>query len=129
MAKLILFDGDCNFCNQNVLFIIKRDKYDQFKFCSLQSETAKELLKKHKIPENENSLILIDHHKAYNKSTAALRISRHLKFPWKLIYCFIIIPKPLRDFVYTMIANNRYKLMKQTNKCIIPTDEMKKKFL
>lgn len=129
MAKIILFDGNCNFCNQNILFIIKRDKHNHFKFCSLQNETASTLLNKYNIPLDENSLVLIEDVNAYTKSTAALRISRHLTFPWKLLYCLTIIPKPLRDFIYTIVANNRYKIVKQRNKCIIPTNEVKKKFL
>lgn len=129
MAKLILFDGDCNFCNQNVLFILKYDKQNQFKFCSLQSDIAKSLLKKHDLSTKINSLVLIDEKTAYTKSTAVLHISRHLTFPWKSLYCFIIIPKKVRDLIYSFIANNRYKIFKQKDKCIIPTNDMKRRFL
>src|SRR5690625_2033773 len=117
MDNIILFDGDCQFCNYNVLFVLKRDKRNRFKFCSLQSETALSLLDKHHISKEENSLLLIENDNVYSKSTAALRISRHLTFPWKILYSFIIIPKPIRDFVYTIIANNRYKIFKQNNRC------------
>lgn len=129
MTKIILFDGDCNFCNESVLFIIKRDKHDHFKFCSLQSKKAATLLQKHNICTSEKSLILIDNNKAYTKSTAALHISHHLTFPWHILYYFIFIPKLIRDFAYTTIANNRYKLMGRKTKCMIPTAEMKNKFL
>lgn len=129
MSKIILFDGDCNFCNESVLFIIKRDKNDLFKFGSLQSEIGYTLLNKYNISTAEDSLVLIDNNNAYTKSTAALKISRHLTFPWNLLFNFIFIPKSIRDFVYMLIANNRYKLIKRKNKCIIPTEKMKRKIL
>lgn len=125
MERIVLFDGDCHFCHESVLFIIHRDKYDLFKFCSLQSETAYHF----KQTYSDNSLILIENNRIYTKSTAALRISRLLSFPWYLLYALIIIPKKVRDPLYTLIANNRYKLMKRQTKCSIPSKKIKNKFL
>lgn len=79
MSKVILFDGVCNFCDQSVQFILKRDKQEQFTFASLQGDAGQELLKRNYVPTNMNSFILIDGNKTYFKSTAALRVCKRIK--------------------------------------------------
>ncbi|MEI3604094.1 DCC1-like thiol-disulfide oxidoreductase family protein [Pseudogracilibacillus sp. SE30717A] len=128
MKKIILFDGQCHFCNGSVQFIIKRDPKAIFSFASLQSEIGQSLLNEYNVPAHENSLILISNNHFYSKSTAALKISKELRFLWKLCYFFIIIPVPIRDFIYNIIAKNRYKLINKTV-CEIPSPEDKKRFL
>ena len=90
---IILFDGVCNFCDSAVNFTIKRDKNKIFKFAPLQSKAGGTLIKQHGLPENDmRSFLLIENGKVYNKSTAALRVCRHLKNLWPLCYGFIIVP-------------------------------------
>jgi predicted DCC family thiol-disulfide oxidoreductase YuxK len=79
MEKIILFDGICNFCNASVHFIIKRDPQAHFRFASLQSEAGKEMLAKYRIPKDINSLIFIIGERYYTKSSAVLRVCKHLK--------------------------------------------------
>lgn len=129
MSKVILFDGVCNFCDQSVQFILKRDKQKQFTFASLQGDAGQELLKRNYVPTNMNSFILIDGNKAYFKSTAALRVCKELNGAWKLLYGFMIIPKPLRDFLYGVIANHRYEWFGQKQSCTLPSPETRKRFL
>jgi predicted DCC family thiol-disulfide oxidoreductase YuxK len=129
MSGIILFDGVCNFCNRTVQFIIKRDKQGLFKFASLQSEIGKELLKKHGIDQNIDSFILIVHERYYMKSTAALHVCKKLKGAWKLFYLFKIVPTPLRDIVYDHIAKNRYKWFGKREACVVPSKEIKNRFL
>ncbi len=129
MSKIILFDGECHFCNWNVRFIVKRDPKAIFRFASQQSEIGKELLKKYHIPKNVNSLVLIENNRFYTKSTAALRISKKLRFLWKCVYIFILVPRPIRDFIYQVIAANRYKWFGKEEACPIPSPEIKKRFL
>lgn len=129
MRKIILFDGDCHFCNRSVQFIIKRDPHAQFAFASLQSESGSKLLKKHNVPNNIDTIVLIDQGKAYVQSSAALRICKNLRGVWKLFYIGLIVPKPIRNFVYKIIANNRYKWFGDTNSCALPTPEQSKRFL
>ena len=93
MTKIILFDGECHFCNKSVQFIIKRDPQAVFKFASLESEIGRQLIKKYRVPKNVNSLILLDNNRYYSKSTAALKISKNLQGFWKYLYVFILIPK------------------------------------
>jgi predicted DCC family thiol-disulfide oxidoreductase YuxK len=124
---IILFDGECNFCNYWVNYIIKRDKKDTFRFTSLQSTIGKELLKQHKISSTIDSLILIEENTPYFKSTAALKIVKSLGGLTSTLYAFIIIPRFIRDFFYDIIAKYRYKWFGKSNCEFIPTQ--KNKFL
>lgn len=129
MYNIILFDGECNFCDQSVQFIIKRDKHAVYKFASIQSEIGQSLLEKHQIPPSIDSLILIKQDVFYTKSTAALNICRQLTSGWKLLYSLLLIPKPLRDYIYNIVARNRYKWFGKNDSCILPTPDIKKRFL
>jgi predicted DCC family thiol-disulfide oxidoreductase YuxK len=127
---VILFDGVCNLCNRAVQFIIKRDKKKQFLFASLQSKAGSELLKKFNLSPNDfNSFVLADGDKVYTRSTAALRVAKRLSGGWKLLYGLMIFPRFLRNAVYNIIAKNRYKWFGKRNECMIPTPELKERFL
>lgn len=129
MTAIILFDGVCNLCNNSVQFILKRDTKYMFSFASLQSDAGQRLLQQHDIPKNTDSFILIENGKVYDRSTAALRICKHLKGFWKLCYLFIVIPKPIRDYMYQFIAKNRYKWFGTKTACMLPTPDLRKRFL
>lgn len=129
MEKIVLFDGECNFCNKSVQFIIKRDPTYYFKFASLQSNIGKKLLREYDIPSHIDSIVLIDNNRAYLESSAALRICKYLQGLWKIFYIFIIIPPPLRNFFYKTLAKLRYKWVSKENNCLLPTQEDKKRFL
>ncbi|MDJ0645783.1 MAG: thiol-disulfide oxidoreductase DCC family protein [Flavobacteriaceae bacterium] len=128
--SLILFDGVCNLCNSSVQFIIKRDKKNHFLFSSLQSDAGQQILL-HNNQENLNyeSILLLEGDKLYDKSTAILKITRKLSGGYPLLYGFMIIPKFIRDFVYSIIARNRYKWFGKMDACMIPTEELKMRFL
>ena len=127
---LIFFDGVCNFCNDRINFIIRHDKRDYFRFAPLQSEVAEKMLKEHK-PEalGGDTFILFENGKVYDRTTAALRIARKLDGAWPAFYALIIVPPFLRDIVYRIIAKNRYKWWGKRESCMIPTPEVRKKFL
>lgn len=130
--KIILFDGVCNLCNGFVHFVIKREKSDVFKFAALQSDQAIELLAQYDLISTDmKSVILIDtgRNKAFTESSAVLHIFGNLKGLFPLLQLFFIIPKFIRDFVYQQIAVNRYRWFGKRNSCMIPTPELKKKFL
>ncbi|MFT4698460.1 MAG: putative DCC family thiol-disulfide oxidoreductase YuxK [Flavobacteriaceae bacterium] len=128
--KIILFDGVCNLCNSSVNFVIKKDKNDVFRFAALQSEIGKQYINKFNIdPSQTDSIILIDGDKHYIKSTAALNVTKPLKGGYPLLYAFIIVPKFIRNWVYDVIAKNRYKWYGEKESCMIPTPELKSKFL
>lgn len=128
--KIILFDGVCNLCNSSVVFVIKRDKKNVFKFAPLQSEIGEQLVASHGIDTSKtDSIILVEENRHYIKSTAGLRIARHLSGGWPLLYAFMIVPNFIRNWVYDFIARNRYKWYGRRESCMIPTPELKSKFL
>ncbi len=128
--KIILFDGVCNLCNSSVNFVIKHDKKNVFKFAALQSEAGIALISKHKEAASRlDSIVLIEDNKFYEKSTAILRIVKHFSGAYPLLYGFIIIPKFLRNPIYDYIAQNRYKWFGKKDSCMIPTSQLKAKFL
>jgi len=127
---IILFDGVCNLCNGAVQFVIKRDPVGKFLFASLQSEEGKKLLQQFQLPQEDfSSFVLIEDDKIYTRSTGALKVAKQLKGAIKLLYAFIIVPKFIRDAVYNWIARNRYKWFGKKNECMLPTPELKERFL
>ena len=127
---VILFDGICNFCNSSVNFIIKRNRKKDIRFAALQSDAGRQLLSQYQLPVREmESIVFIENGKAYVRSTAALRISRHLNAAWPLCYGFIIIPRFIRDAVYNWIAANRYKWFGVQEQCMLPTPDVRERFL
>lgn len=129
---LILFDGVCNLCNGAVNFIIKRDKNNIFLFAALQEEVGKHMIRKYRVDTSKVDSILTLSSTTQNlefKSDAALSISKHLGFPYSLLPVFKIVPKFLRDGVYDIIAKNRYRWFGKQEVCMIPTPELKSKFL
>ncbi|KAA1246391.1 thiol-disulfide oxidoreductase DCC family protein [Aquimarina sp. RZ0] len=129
--KIILFDGVCNLCNGAINFIIKRDKNTVFRYASLQSEVGVKLAKELNIDTSKlDSILLIDPKVGYyHKSTAALHIAKQLSGGYPLFSVFLFFPKFLRDFVYDIIAKNRYKWFGKRESCVIPTPELKSLFI
>ena len=126
---IILFDGVCNFCNSAVDFVIKRDKRSVFKFASLQSQVGQKIVASNNLIDTGlSSFIFMEGNNIYSKSTAALRVCRYLDGWWPLMYGFIIVPKKIRDGIYSWIAKNRYKWF-GTKSCAIPNAEVRSKFL
>jgi predicted DCC family thiol-disulfide oxidoreductase YuxK len=127
---IVLFDGVCNFCNDRINFIIRHDKKDYFRFAALQSDIGKKILADHGINmPDPDTFILVENGKTYDRTTAALRIVKHLSGLWPMLYAFIIVPPFIRDIVYRIIAKNRYKWWGERESCMIPTPEVRKKFL
>jgi predicted DCC family thiol-disulfide oxidoreductase YuxK len=127
----ILFDGVCNLCNASVQLVIKHDPDAFFNFSAIQSEAGQALMHQYNIatPATPESLILIEDGKAYQYSTAALRIARKLKSWHRFLYVFIIVPPFIRNAVYRFIAKNRYRWWGKQDSCWIPTPDLKKRFL
>ena len=127
--KVILFDGVCNLCNSFVNFVIRNDKKEVFKFAPIQSDFGKIALKKHRINSKDtDSIILIDNDNYYIKSSAALYIAKNLSGAYPLLFCFMLVPKFMRNWVYDFVAKNRYKWYGKKESCMIPTPELIDKF-
>jgi len=129
--KIILFDGVCNLCDNCVQYVIKQDKRNEFKFASLQSEIGQKLAKERGIDTSDvDSIILIEPGVAYyTKSTAALKIAQSFGGVWQLASVLEWIPEKTRDWAYDYVAKNRYKWYGKKESCMIPTPELKSKFL
>jgi len=130
MSAIILFDGVCNFCNGSVNFIIERDKAGYFKFAPLQSEIGEKLLKENGVDKAEtDSVILIEDGKVYTHSTAALRIARKLEGRWSWFHYLTVVPRFIRDGFYKLFAKYRYKMFGKQEACMLPTPEIRSRFL
>ena len=129
--KIILFDGICNLCNNSVLKVIKYDRNNVFLFTALQSEKGKEIINHLGIDISTiDSIILYEPGVSYDiKSTAALKIMQDFTGIWKLSNILLLLPEGFRNLVYDYIAKNRYKWFGKKETCMIPTPELKIKFL
>lgn len=130
MGAIVLFDGVCNFCNGAVNWVIERDKARYFKFAPLQSDIGEELAAKYGIDKDDtDSVILVENEKAYTHSTAGLRVARQLNGIWSLAYYLIVIPRPVRDLAYRLFARYRYRLFGRQDQCMMPTPDVRERFL
>ena len=129
MSRVILFDGVCNFCNAAVNFIIRHDSEKKFRSAPLQSAVGEEMRAKYGIGEDVDSIILIENDTAYTHSTAGLRVARDLGGIWSLGYVFIIVPAFIRDYCYRLFAKNRYRLFGRQDACMLPTPDVRERFL
>ena len=129
--KIILFDGVCNLCDSTVQFLIKKDTKDVFRFAAIQSEIGQEIIKKIGIDTSKtDSIILYEPGKAYYfKAEAAIRIASELGGVYPLMKGFLVLPALINNSVYDYIAGNRYKWYGKKDNCMIPTPELKSKFL
>ena len=127
---LVLFDGVCNLCNGSVQFIIRHDPRARFRFASLQSPVGEKMLGELGIDRRVlDSIILVADGRWYSESAAALRIAQGLGGAWKLLGIFRLIPRPLRDAAYRLVARNHYRWFGKTEACWLPTPELKARFL
>jgi predicted DCC family thiol-disulfide oxidoreductase YuxK len=141
MGAVVLFDGVCNFCDRSVNFIIDHDKRGYFKFAPLQSEEGGRLAAEYgfepavggKLGEDGlvqiDSVILVEGGQAYTHSTAALRIVRGLSPPWPMLYALVVVPRFIRDYFYKLFARYRYRFFGKKDQCMIPTPEIRARFL
>jgi predicted DCC family thiol-disulfide oxidoreductase YuxK len=129
-GPIILFDGVCKFCNGSINFIIDHDRHKRFHFAPLQSEFAQRLLERFRLPADDfDTMILVEHDRAYARSSAALRIAWQLGGGWALLAILFAIPPFLRDGAYNVLAGNRYRWFGRTDSCRVPTPELRDRFV
>ena len=129
-SHIVLFDGVCNLCNRLVHFIIRHDRAGKFQFAPLQSVTGQALLKKAGRPEGDLATLVFISGDTYSlRSAAVLKVLRALGGAWKLFYVFMLIPGPVRDFMYGLVAGSRYKIFGKRDTCMVPSPELKNRFL
>lgn len=127
---VLLFDGVCNLCNTSVQWVLQRDRKGQFRFAALQSDTGRELLARHGLdPAAFDSVVLVDAHRVYLRSDAALEVARKIGLPWSLLTVFFIVPRFIRNAVYNFIARNRYRWFGKREACLFMLPEWRGRFL
>lgn len=129
-SHIVIFDGVCNFCNSAVYFIIKRDPDAKFVFTPMQSKLAEELMNKHQVDSvGMDTFLLIKNGNCFKYSSAALEITKDLSGAWFLFLVFKIVPAKVRDYFYKVFARNRYNLFGRKDICMVPTKELKSRFI
>ena len=130
MKPVILFDGICNLCTSSVQFVLKRDPKAHFSFASIQSEKGGRLYLSHGYrPDEIETFILIENGESYSKSDAAIRVARKLSGPWPILSVLVLIPRPIRNWFYDVIARNRYRWFGKTDSCMVPSREDLERFM
>jgi predicted DCC family thiol-disulfide oxidoreductase YuxK len=129
-GPILLFDGVCNLCNETVRFVVDHDSAGHVSFAPLQSPVGRALLEKFDLPtETLDSVVLVEGDDYYRKSDAAVRVARYLDGPWQAAGVFSVVPRPLRDIAYNMVAEHRYRVFGRKESCPIPDPETRKRFL
>jgi predicted DCC family thiol-disulfide oxidoreductase YuxK len=128
---IILFDGVCNLCNGPVIFVLQREKEPVFQFAAIQSEAGQKLRAWCRLPKDHSeAVVLIDHGNVSLGSTAALKIGQQLRFTWSfLAYAGFLVPRFIRDWIYKQIAIHRYQWFGKRDVCIVPTENLRARFL
>ena len=130
---IILFDGVCNLCNSAVQWVIERDEEGRFSFASLQSDAARRelatVMDAKEIDALPDSIVLLDSDGAHVRSAAALRIVRALGARFALLRLGVVLPRPIQDAIYDMIARNRYRWFGRRDTCMTPTPDIAARFL
>ena len=127
---IILFDGVCNLCIGSIQFIIKKDSKDIFRLAPIQSVVGQKIIKKYSIDiSKKDSIVLINGNNVKYQSTAVLSVLYKLKTFWRILLFLYIIPYPIRDYIYSLVAKSRYSLFGKQHTCIVPNKNIKSKFL
>ncbi len=127
---MVLFDGECAFCNGAAAFIARHDPAGRFRFGASQSPQAAALLASFGVTrETARSIILIEDGQVYLRSTATLRIARRLSWPWSMASVFLLVPAPLRDVAYRLVAAVRLRLAGRVDACALPPPELRERML
>lgn len=128
--KVILFDGICKLCHGWAKFIIKYDKKHIFKLATVQSKQGQALLQYYNMPiDSFDTMVVVDDKNVYFKSDAFFQVIKKMPFYFRLLLVFMIIPRPVRDWVYDRIALNRYQVFGQLNHCLLPNPDHENRFL
>ncbi len=129
VESILFFDGVCGLCNKAVDFVLVRDDQQAIKFAPLQGDTARSLLTPADV-ENLNTMILWVKGRSYRKSAAAVRVLWRLSLGWKILGTLLwLIPLPLRNLGYTLVARNRYRFFGKKESCRLPTPAERLRFL
>lgn len=130
---VVLFDGECAFCNATVRWTVRRDPLARLRFAPLASTAARRVVALSDPDCDFDSLpdaiVLADRGGVHTASTAVLRLTRHLRFPWPALALALVVPRPLRDAAYQAFASNRYRWFGREDACEIPPPSLAARYL
>lgn len=130
VSPVVLFDGVCNLCEGVVRFVLARDRTGHFRFAALQSPAGQQLLAACGLSTTTfDSFVLIEAGRCHTESSAALRVAAGLGGAWRLVGLLRVVPRPIRDAVYRWVARNRYRWFGRREACLVPTPEIRSRFL
>jgi len=130
LENLVIFDGVCNLCVHSVQFILHHEANPEFRFAPVQSPYGARRMRELGLdPEDAKTFVVIANGTAYTKSDAAIELSRYFRAPWRWLAAVRIIPRPVRDWVYSLFAKNRYQWFGRTDECMVPTPEITSRFV
>ena len=128
--NIVLFDGTCGLCMESVEFVIRHDRRAVFQFAALQSETGRQLCSLHGLdPTLVDSVVLIGSEGVRLRSDAALEIVRQLSGAWRWLAILRVVPRPVRDWIYRMVALNRHRWLRRNPGCAVPSERHRDRFL
>jgi predicted DCC family thiol-disulfide oxidoreductase YuxK len=129
-SHVVLFDGVCNLCQRSVQVILANDAKGLFHFASLQSALGQQILQQHGLAaEPLKTFVLVENGQVYTRSTAALRVAAQLRGAWRWLRVLMLVPRPIRDAVYNLVARNRYRWFGKQEACWLPRPEWRHRFI
>ncbi|MBD1398677.1 DUF393 domain-containing protein [Pontibacter sp. JH31] len=127
---IVFYDGTCGFCQASIQLVLRYNKRQNLRFAALQSGLVEQLVSPAQVPNPmPDSILFFENGRLYTESEAALRIARHLIFPWSALYYFRFIPLSFRDFVYRFVAKHRYRIAGRNEACLLPSPEERARFV
>ncbi len=128
---VVLFDGVCNLCNRTVQFILRHDRQAHFRFAAQQSEAGQQLLARHGLASSglAESVVILEEGRVWRNSDAVFYILWRLGGFWRILTVFWLLPRPLRDGLYRVVARHRYRIFGRLPACLVPTPELRERFL
>ena len=127
---IVVFDAQCLLCDGGVQFILRHDRQRRFRFAAIQGATGQALLARHGLQvDGLQTVLLVDGERAWQDSAALLRVMHALGWPWRLAWLAWLIPAPLRNAAYRLVARNRYRLFGRTDTCILPPADHATRFM
>jgi predicted DCC family thiol-disulfide oxidoreductase YuxK len=130
MSDIIIFDGVCHLCARSVRFILAHEVRPALRFVPVQSPAGARIMREFGLSgEDAKTFVLVVDGRAYVRSEAAVRVARHLRFPWSLLGTIRVLPRAVRDLGYDVVARNRYRWFGRSESCMVPTPEVRARFI
>lgn len=126
---IVLFDGECLFCQACVRFIVAKERQPLIRFAALQSAAGNALRLEYRVPDSVDSMLLIEAGRAHLKSSAALRVCRYLRIPWRCLTVLLLVPAGVRNVFYDAFGRRRYQWFGRDDQCMVPDAALKRRFI